>query len=107
MVRALSFSKTYSKKSKAACADVTLSAERGKITVLLGPNGAGKSTLLNIVTGCLAPSGGNVFIGSRDLMKDPRGAKRRVRGVAAIFVPAWAGIFILFVPLCTRYAGVL
>ena len=46
MVRAVSFSKTYSKKSKAACADVTLSAERGKITVLLGPNGAGKSTLL-------------------------------------------------------------
>lgn len=46
MVRALSFSKTYSKKSKAACADVTLSAERGKTTVLLGPNGAGKSTLL-------------------------------------------------------------
>lgn len=46
MVRALSFSKTYSKKSKAACADVTLTAERGKITVLLGPNGAGKSTLL-------------------------------------------------------------
>ncbi|MBQ9627539.1 MAG: ATP-binding cassette domain-containing protein, partial [Treponema sp.] len=46
MVRAVSFSKTYSKKSKAACADVTLTAERGKITVLLGPNGAGKSTLL-------------------------------------------------------------
>ena len=46
MVRALSFSKTYSKKSKEACADVTLSAERGKTTVLLGPNGAGKSTLL-------------------------------------------------------------
>lgn len=46
MVRALSFSKTYSKKSKAACVDVTLSAERGKTTVLLGPNGAGKSTLL-------------------------------------------------------------
>lgn len=46
MVRALSFSKTYSKKSKAACADVTLTAERGKTTVLLGPNGAGKSTLL-------------------------------------------------------------
>ncbi|MBQ6029074.1 MAG: ABC transporter ATP-binding protein, partial [Treponema sp.] len=46
MVRALSFSKTYSKKSKAACVDVTLTAERGKITVLLGPNGAGKSTLL-------------------------------------------------------------
>lgn len=46
MVRALSFSKTYSKKSKAACADVALTAERGKITVLLGPNGAGKSTLL-------------------------------------------------------------
>ena len=46
MVHALSFSKTYSKKSKAACADVTLTAERGKTTVLLGPNGAGKSTLL-------------------------------------------------------------
>lgn len=46
MVRALSFSKTYSKKSKAACVDVTLTAECGKITVLLGPNGAGKSTLL-------------------------------------------------------------
>ena len=46
MIRAISFSKLYSKSGKAACSDIALRAERGKVTVLLGPNGAGKSTLL-------------------------------------------------------------
>ncbi len=62
----------------AALSPIDLSIPDGQTIGLLGPNGAGKSTLMNIVTGCLAPSGGNVFIGSFDLMKDPRRAKRLI-----------------------------
>ncbi len=57
---------------------IDLSVPDGQTIGLLGPNGAGKSTLLNIITGCLAPSGGNVYIGQYDLMKDPRSAKRMI-----------------------------
>ncbi|MBR6705519.1 MAG: ATP-binding cassette domain-containing protein [Clostridia bacterium] len=62
----------------AALSPIDLSIPDGQTIGLLGPNGAGKSTLMNIVTGCLAPSGGNVFIGPFDLMKDPRRAKRLI-----------------------------
>ena len=62
----------------AALSPIDLSIPDGQTIGLLGPNGAGKSTLMNIVTGCLAPSGGNVYIGSFDLMKDPRQAKRLI-----------------------------
>ena len=57
---------------------IDLTVPDGQTLGLLGPNGAGKSTLLNILTGCLAPSGGSVFIGPYDLMKDPREAKRLI-----------------------------
>ena len=41
--------------------------EQGKITEIMGRSGSGKSTLLNIMSGLLAPSEGNVFLGDTDL----------------------------------------
>ena len=37
--------------------------------VIIGPNGAGKTTLFNIITGELSPSGGKVFLFSKDVTK--------------------------------------
>lgn len=37
--------------------------------VIIGPNGAGKTTLFNIISGELSPSGGKVYLFSRDVTK--------------------------------------
>ena len=61
-----------------ALEDVNINIPTGQVLGLLGQNGAGKTTLLNILTGCLAPSAGNVRIDSVDLMQKPRQAKRQI-----------------------------
>src|SRR5271165_3979220 len=43
-----------------ALSNVSCEIAEGRIQALIGPNGAGKSTLLNIISGVLAPTGGNV-----------------------------------------------
>ncbi|MFY9953734.1 ABC transporter ATP-binding protein [Bradyrhizobium sp.] len=40
--------------------DLSLTAERRKITALIGPNGAGKTTVFNCITGFYKPSGGTM-----------------------------------------------
>ncbi|MEZ5851393.1 MAG: ABC transporter ATP-binding protein [Hyphomicrobiaceae bacterium] len=47
--------------------DVSLTAEKGKVTAVIGPNGAGKSTLFNLITGHLAPTSGRVVLEGRDI----------------------------------------
>ncbi len=47
-----------------AVSDVHLQVHRGEIVSVIGPNGAGKTTLFNLLTGQLAPTGGDVcFLG--------------------------------------------
>ena len=50
--------------------------EPGKIYGFLGPNGAGKSTTMNMITGCLAPTEGQVLIDGHDILDDALAAKR-------------------------------
>src|SRR6185312_8060697 len=47
----------------AAVSDVSLALPRGARHALIGPNGAGKTTLINLLTGVLAPTSGDVFLG--------------------------------------------
>jgi ABC-2 type transport system ATP-binding protein len=42
--------------------DVSFSVQTGEIVGFIGPNGAGKSTTMKIITGTLAPDGGEVAI---------------------------------------------
>lgn len=46
---------------------VDFSVEEGEVRCLIGPNGAGKSTLLELITGQLAPSGGDIYFDGTDL----------------------------------------
>ena len=43
--------------------DITLAVLQGARHALIGPNGAGKTTLINLLTGVLAPTSGDVFLG--------------------------------------------
>jgi ABC-2 type transport system ATP-binding protein len=63
-----------------AVSSIDLAVERGTFYGFLGPNGAGKSTTIKMLTGLLAPSGGQVRVLGRNVL-DPREAlevKRRM-----------------------------
>jgi branched-chain amino acid transport system ATP-binding protein len=51
----------------AALVEVTLEVQPGERRAIIGPNGAGKSTLFNLIAGELAPTGGKVYLGDREL----------------------------------------
>src|ERR1700730_5892166 len=41
--------------------NLSFSLAGGRLHAIIGPNGAGKTTLFNLISGLLAPSGGQVF----------------------------------------------
>src|ERR1700679_419979 len=68
-----------------ACAvnGIELRVERGTFYGFLGPNGAGKSTTIKMLTGLLAPSGGQMTVLGRDML-DPREALEAKRKMGVI-----------------------
>src|SRR5690348_13963487 len=50
--------------------DIALELPQGKRYALIGPNGAGKTTLMNLLTGMLAPDGGQIFLGEGEENED-------------------------------------
>jgi D-xylose transport system ATP-binding protein len=60
-----------------ALRDVSFTVDRGEVVALLGDNGAGKSTLVKMISGGLAPTGGEIMIdGSPRAFASPLDAKR-------------------------------
>ncbi len=67
-----------------AVSDLSFNLEEGEILGLIGPNGAGKTTAFNLMSGFIAPSGGTVRLGGRDLVGlSPNAIVKR--GVARTF----------------------
>src|SRR4051812_24844664 len=66
-----------------AVSGIDLAVERGTFYGFLGPNGAGKSTTIKMLTGLLAPSGGQVRVLGRDVL-DPREALEAKRRMGVI-----------------------
>jgi branched-chain amino acid transport system ATP-binding protein len=64
--------------------DVSLSMAPGDRLALIGPNGAGKTTFINLVTGNLAPDGGQVKLGGEDVTR-LKPAERVRRGLVRSF----------------------
>ncbi|SEQ26884.1 ABC-2 type transport system ATP-binding protein [Solimonas aquatica] len=61
-----------------AVENLDLTLRQGEILGLLGPNGAGKSTTMKMLTGNLAPSGGEIEIKGISLRENPKAAKRHL-----------------------------
>lgn len=59
-----------------AVQDASFSAEAGEVLSLLGPNGAGKSTTISMLSGLLAPTGGEASIMGHSVTKEPEAAKK-------------------------------
>lgn len=55
---------------------VNLDIHKGEIFSLLGPNGAGKTTTILMISGLLAPTSGDAFIGGHSITREPLAAKR-------------------------------
>ena len=58
-----------------AVQDASFHAEAGEVLGLLGPNGAGKSTTISMLSGLLAPTGGDAFIMGHSVTKEAESAK--------------------------------
>ncbi|HEX3096590.1 MAG TPA: ABC transporter ATP-binding protein [Usitatibacter sp.] len=68
----------------AAVSGVSLALPRGARHALIGPNGAGKTTLIDLLTGALAPTSGEVFLGEERITALPQ-HKRVKRGLTRTF----------------------
>lgn len=51
--------------------DVSFNVKQGEIVGLLGPNGAGKTTSFYMTTGLVVPNAGHIYLGDREITKDP------------------------------------
>ena len=83
MIRVSHLSKSYGAHPRPgapppALDDVSFEVERGGIVALLGPNGAGKTTLMRILTGFLAPSGGDAELGGHSILDASLAARQQV-----------------------------
>ena len=59
-----------------AVLDASFKAASGEVLSLLGPNGAGKSTTISMLSGLLAPTGGDASIMGHSVTKEPEAAKK-------------------------------
>ncbi len=57
---------------------VSFQIKKGEVLGFLGPNGAGKSTTMKMLSGCLAPTQGQICIAGFDLFTQPRKAKKQI-----------------------------
>jgi len=76
VVEARNLTKRYGRNE--ALKGVSFSIGEKEIVGFIGPNGAGKSTTMNILSGYLAPTGGQVRICGIDLLADPARARRQI-----------------------------
>ncbi|MBN2437803.1 MAG: ABC transporter ATP-binding protein [Deltaproteobacteria bacterium] len=70
-VKVKNLRKEYGKK--VVVDNLCFTAENGKLTTLLGPSGSGKSTAIRMISGLETPSGGDIWLGGREVFKEDVG----------------------------------
>ena len=68
--------------------DLSLQVKRGEVLGFLGPNGAGKSTTMRMLTGFLAPDGGQIRVNGIDMARHSLAARAEI-GYLPEGAPAW------------------
>lgn len=58
--------------------DLSFNIQPGDVVGFLGPNGAGKSTTMKMLTGFLAPSGGDIHIADLSIAEDAKKIKQMI-----------------------------
>ena len=91
MIVAKSLSKNYG--NRVAISNVSFHIKKGEVLGFLGPNGAGKTTTMRILTGCMAPSAGEVFIDGMDISEQPLLAKKKI-GYLPEIPPVYGDMFV-------------
>ncbi|MEY4616245.1 MAG: hypothetical protein RJB66_1205 [Pseudomonadota bacterium] len=76
MIEVRNLTKDYG--SRRAIDSLNFSVNKGEVVGFLGPNGAGKSTTMKIITGFMAPSGGQALVAGFDVFEEPLEVKRRI-----------------------------
>jgi lipopolysaccharide export system ATP-binding protein len=78
VLEAVRLRKSY--RGRTVVDDVTLKLAQGEIVGLLGPNGAGKTTTFYLLTGLVAPDGGDVRLDDALITREPMYRRAR-RGI--------------------------
>jgi iron(III) transport system ATP-binding protein len=64
---------------------VSLEVEHGRLVCLLGPSGCGKTTALRLIAGFIAPTAGEILLGSRVVSSPGRALPPEQRNVSMVF----------------------
>jgi lipopolysaccharide export system ATP-binding protein len=75
-IRTESLVKVYAKRR--VVNDVSIHVNAGEVVGLLGPNGAGKTTTFYMIVGMIRPSGGEIFLGDKNVTKAPMYKRARM-----------------------------
>lgn len=57
---------------------ISFQIDEGEVVGFLGPNGAGKSTAMKIITGFLAPTGGQAWVAGHEVLAEKVDAQRHI-----------------------------
>jgi branched-chain amino acid transport system ATP-binding protein len=81
-LRTVGLSKSF--RAFKANSDISIVFDAGERHALIGPNGAGKTTFINLLTGTLAPTSGDVYLGDEKITQLAQHARVK-RGMARTF----------------------
>lgn len=59
-----------------ALKNVSFSLRKNEVLGIIGESGSGKSTIAKLITGLYQPTGGNIFLGSRSIVRLKRQAQK-------------------------------
>ncbi len=79
MIEFQSVTKQY-QGGQAAVDDLTMSIDKGAITVFVGPSGCGKTTSLRMINRMVEPTSGTITVGGEDVTSVPAAKLRRSMG---------------------------